>query len=491
MNKSGRHRPTADKRGKILATAYIGLLFTLHPLILHDGFFDITETKQITFIGITVPFLVFAAVLLLVKPRKKSFVSPENVLFFSLFFLYLVGCVLSGELMASWLGADNRYQGLLSWGLYLAVFLVLSHMQVSPKVLYTAGAAFAAVMLLAVLNHCGADPLGTMDNLIPFDRGRYVSTIGNINFFGAYVCLLLPGFWMLWCGRKSSLYLVLILLGTFGAAAAKSEGTVLGLMAAMLMMPVLMKKSPDTMRRWPLLPVISVVGLQLFRILSLATGGGDLSELMSLIANPIVSAVIILLGLLGFAMVRKEEAPKLLTIRKWYVCGLILAVLGVLLLLLLMNTLFVDKELGVLSRFFVLDSDWGTDRGKVWRACFAHWKDMPFWQKLIGGGSGCLARLDQINPVFPDAILDAAHNEFLHLLLTNGLLGLCLYVAVNASLIYRAFQNGSEIALALSIALIAYLAQSIVNIAQPMTTPLYIAVLSLLAGVVREKGQRL
>ena len=116
---------------------------------------------------------------------------------------------------------------------------------------------------------------------------------------------------------------------------------------------------------------------------------------------------------------------------------------------------------------------------------------MPFWQKLIGGGSGCLARLDQINPVFPDAILDAAHNEFLHLLLTNGLLGLCLYVAVNASLIYRAFQNGSEIALALSIALIAYLAQSIVNIAQPMTTPLYIAVLSLLAGVVREKGQRL
>lgn len=341
-------------------------------------------------------------------------------------------------------------------------------------------------MILAIANHWKLDPLGTMKNLIPFDRGRYVSTIGNINFFGAYVCLILPILWGRWCCAEKkttgNVLLALVLLGTFGAAASKSEGTILGLGIAMMVMPLLMKRSPESLRRWPLLPVITFAGWQLFSLLTALAGGDEFSELMDLLMHPVVCAVVLAAGLGAWLWGRGKSSDQLLRVRKGYGWFLFISFTGVVLLLILMNTAFRNSDFGIISRFLVLDSDWGTDRGKVWNACFDRWMGMPLWQKVFGGGSGCLARMDKLSPVFKNAILDAAHNEPLHMLLTNGIAGTMLYAVLNISLIRRSIVQGAPETLALCAGLIGYLAQSLVNIAQPMTTPLYYIFLAMLAG---------
>lgn len=48
------------------------------------------------------------------------------------------------------------------------------------------------IALLGILNAWGLDPLGTYYSLLPDNGSLYLSTIGNLNFFAAYLCLCLP-----------------------------------------------------------------------------------------------------------------------------------------------------------------------------------------------------------------------------------------------------------------------------------------------------------
>lgn len=469
-----------------LAALFVASLFVLHPLILHNGYFDITETKQIVFSVISAVFLLLCMFRYALSPVKRLILSREVCSVFLWFGLYFLACALSGSLSSAWIAEDNRYQGLLSMGLYAAVFAVLSRSRISGWAIWCVLAAFSVVMVLAIINHWGLDPLKVMTYLIPFDQGRYTSTIGNINFFGSYVCLLLPVIWMLWCsateGTSRAALMLCILVGTFGAAAAKSEGTVLGLGVAYVLLPLLCKNNPGILRRWPILAVLTILYLQAFSLLTNWVGGDGFSQLISLVLRPGVSLVLTAMGAAVFFYLKDKDTKWILRFRKWYLFSVLIAFFLFLLVLSLVNLLFADAELGIVSRYMVIDAEWGTDRGKVWFACLQRWGQMPLWQKLLGGGSGCVARLDALNPVFHDAILDAAHCEFLHYLLTHGILGLALYGVLNGLLICRTIKQGTPMAAALCLGVIGYLAQSGVNIAQPMTTPLFFVLLAVLAG---------
>lgn len=486
MKQTGCHNKTRHITAEKAASLYVAALFVLHPLVLHNGYFDITETKQFLFVVVTVGFVCLWLLQGCCCGEKQMRIRGEDGAILLWLLFYALACGLSGYFRASWLAPDNRYQGLLSMVLYAFVFLSLSRARISSGALYAGLAAFAAVMALAAVNHWGADPLGVMKRLVPFDRGRYISTVGNINFFGSYVCLMLPVAWMLWCitrDKKQNWALSLcILLGTFGAAASKSEGTVLGLGAAFLLMPLFCKTKPEALQRWPLLSVMTVFFLHLFRLLTLWVDGSGFSALTEVILHPAASGVIAAAGIGMYVRIKDKNTGDLLRFRGRYLRGLLMVFFLLLLVLALINLFFADADLGIISKFLVFDSDWGTDRGKIWLACFERWGALPWWQKIIGGGSGCVARLDRLKPVFSDAVVDAAHSEFLHYLLTHGLLGLGLYLTLNGRILCKAAKTGSPTALAMAMGIVGYLAQSSVNIAQPMTTPLYFALLSALAG---------
>ena len=136
-----------------------------------------------------------------------------------------------------------------------------------------------------------------------------------------------------------------------------------------------------------------------------------------------------------------------------------------------------------LEPYLVLDADFGSDRGAVWRSCLALYWEFPWWQKLIGGGSGVLARWDMLHRVFPDAVVDSAHSEYLHYLLTHGLVGLTASLGWLFFALRRALRSGSPLHAALGLGCAAYAAQALVNIAQSATTPLFLALLALLAAL--------
>lgn len=478
-----------NKRMERLSSVYCGILFVLHPLMMHNGYFDITETKQIVFVGLTVAWLVCTAALMYPSNGCIGSICPEDMYSFLLVALYMLATFLCGHLSKGWIGADNRYQGIASFALYYIIFVFLSRRRISEKVLIPVGVGFALVMLLATINHLGGDPLRLMENLVPFDRGRYISTIGNINFFGAYVCLILPIFWIRYCcgtnPHRQKWRFFLIVLGTVGAAASNSDCTVLGLAAAWLLLPFMARKSEVAVKRWILLLPFTIAVLHFFRIITACLNGGNFSPVLQLILNPVVSICLLFAAFVVLVWERKNNYTSIEDFCRGYALVLIIGVIVFLIVLVLMNTVFLQTDLGVLSEYMVFDSDWGTDRGRVWNACIERWVDMPWWQKILGGGSGCVAQMDSLNPVFSDAILDAAHCEYLHYLLTHGILGLGLYLGLNGMILYRCTKSGSGLSAALGLGVVGYLAQSTVNIAQPMTTPLYFVLLAMLAGRLR------
>ena len=160
--------------------------------------------------------------------------------------------------------------------------------------------------------------------------------------------------------------------------------------------------------------------------------------------------------------------------------ALLLAAAG----LTLLNTVWRSVYLGSLGTWLHFSDSWGTDRIKVWRYCLGLYRDFPLPDKLLGGGCGILARLDVSRRIFPVAILDAAHSEYLQILLNWGALGLIAWLGWLGFTFRDILRQGEPLALALLAGLLGYAVQAAVNIAQ---TP-GIALFFLLLAMARRKS---
>ena len=148
--------------------------------------------------------------------------------------------------------------------------------------------------------------------------------------------------------------------------------------------------------------------------------------------------------------------------------------------MILANTVLRSKLPSSIASVAVFSPSWGTDRGAEWAYFWQMFREASFSQKLIGSGAGSLAAWDRAHPLFSDAITDSAHNEYLHYLITGGVIGLGSYLALLAHALRRALRKPSRGRTAVALGCFAYAVQAAVNIAQPFTTPLFFALLALI-----------
>lgn len=466
-----------------LCGVYASLMLIVQPLLLHNGFFDVTRTKWDCFVY---PTLVFIAVMLPAVLLRRERPQPQlRVLALCVFTgMLILSSLLMGETESAWLGENNRYQGILTNLLYAAAGILLCRYGRAGKGVLTAMLmGFATVSVLAVLNHLGYDCFGFIGRLRSADRGRFISTLGNVNFFGAYIVLLLPVCASLALREQSTVKRALLLLltaaGLFAAMAGRCESTVLGLGAALLLMPLLHGDDCRVLRRLPLLLTGAAASAWLYSLVS-AARGAELSALTQMIVAPVpvsaVSATGVVLGIIFHCV----DDKTLLKIRKLYCVALaVLLVLGCVFML-LANTALRDSLDGALGGYAVIDYDWGSDRGRIWKSFLEMFAAAEPLQKLIGGGAGCVIEWDKTHRVFADAVTDAAHNEYLHYLLTNGIIGLGAYLAFLTLTGRDAMKSAAGRCLFTGCA--AYAVQAAVNIAQPVTTPLFFLLLFLCGG---------
>ena len=447
-----------------LTEVYLSALFFLLPLYVHNAYFDITEAKVGCFALLSVIYVLSMAGSELKYPgleeTKPAYLS---------FLIYIALTILSSLLFMgkpALLAPSNRYQGIVMLGLYALVFLYCSrHGSFGPWTQNAALLSLTLVSLYAVLQSFGFDPLGLWACIRTADKARYLSTIGNVNFLGAYFSLLLPLCGGLYCQGRKRWLLPVFALSCRGLLCG-SDSAVLGAAAGLLFLYALTAGDEGEHRAFGLLLTFMGLSVFVYGLLLRFFGFLSLSAFGKVVASPFVSLPLSAVGLLLWKKGRGIKWP-------WLLPGILCALCAAVLLLCNLCPALVPASL---RDVLVFSSHWGSDRGAIWLHCLELYRSFSPLQKLIGGGSGCLAAYDTANRLFPDAVVDCAHNEYLQMLLTSGALGLAAYLFTLVS----ALREGAKKRPAVAAAVFGCAIQAAVNIAQCATTPLLLVLLAML-----------
>ncbi|MBA4348246.1 MAG: hypothetical protein C0413_05310 [Clostridiales bacterium] len=478
-----------------MTTAYLCAMLLLHPLVFSNLYFNITETKQVFFMcasGLYLLALLFARIALPQDSgvaHARAGVHPAAVAMLLLFVFSLVGGLISRYPGEAFFGENNRYQGLLTLFCYVALIFALSRREIDLKWPERAFLISACVVsLFGVLHHFGMDPIGFKENLNAGDRGRFLSTIGNADFYGAYMVLAFPsalGFFLRAKQRKKRIFAISSLVViSFGTLVAGSDSTALGLIATAAIIPLLLFSDSDVLRRLPLGWAVYCFCALMFGFLTALPSETYLSSFFTAMCRPALALPLLSASLALWFALKRVPSERLARAKRPYAFTLAAALLLVIIALVLLNTLLRELPLGRWERYLRFSESWGTDRGRIWTFVLGVYKKLPFAQKLFGASSGALYHADAVNPIFSDAGLDTAHNEYLHYFVTNGALGLICYLAVLFFAIREGLRRskGEPVYRGLTLAVAAYAIQAAVNIAQPMTTPLLIVLIGVLVS---------
>ena len=136
------------------------------------------------------------------------------------------------------------------------------------------------------------------------------------------------------------------------------------------------------------------------------------------------------------------------------------------------------QRYGALRNYVVIDDEWGTHRGYIWRLAIRNYREFTPVQKLIGYGPDTFGILTVKNNYSEMArrygeTFDSAHNEYLQYFVTIGPLGLAAYLGLLISSAVRMVRRGAgnPYVIAALFAMLCYGAQAVVNINLPIVTP--------------------
>ncbi|HWP21534.1 MAG TPA: O-antigen ligase family protein [Candidatus Cryosericum sp.] len=473
---------------RLTTNVYLSLVCFGLPLVFTRFFFNITETKHVFFIVCSLVYALALILIAILLPKGYGVAKAEQapvapaLWFLAAFFICLVlGGLLGGHPEDAFFGQNNRYQGILSVFTYCLVALALSRQTLGLRLAEAAVAAGAALVgALGLINHYGLDPFGFMTNLTAFDKGRFLSTIGNADFYGSYLSLAFPVTFGLFlhAGQKrtrvlSALALVCV---SFGALVAGSDSTALGMIAAAVVFPLVLFCDPRGLRRYFAGWAVFALSALCFGLLSpVLPSATYLSAFCVIVSKAPVALALLLACLVCWLALKKAPPARLLRARKAYWITLLAAAVLCIAALILLNTALSGVPLGGAENYLRFSESWGTDRGKIWAFCLRVYDGFTPIQKLFGGGPGALYHADAQNRVFTDAVLDTAHNEYLQYLLVSGGAGLLSFLAfLLLTLIAGAKKSLADpLSRGFTVAVAAYAVQALVNISQPASTPLF------------------
>jgi len=503
-----------EKRSK---TSMIMGIFTLivlcvFPVVYHDYYFDILETKYQFYCAAAIGMIVLMAgcglwtgqmIEYFKKFDLKKIIKSLNITDWSMLAFWLahvlswVFCEWPWE--AFW-GTSGRYNGVFLLTLYVVVyFLVTRYFEFKKWYLDAFLAVGILVCLFGITDYFQMDILGFKRQMLPKQRNIYTSTFGNINTYTVYVAALMVVSAILFaaekCPKRMVWYYVNMIIACFALIMGCSDNAYLSLAVLFGLAPLYLLKTKTGTSRY--LISVATFFTVILCIDKINTAYADvvigIDSAFTIIAGmsilPIlVAALWILAGGVTFLLKKNgnadEETMNPWVARAWF--GIvILVVCAVAFAFYDATVLGNSKRYGALASYVTFNDDWGTDRGYVWVRALEIWRDkLTPLQKVFGYGAdtfGLLMRMYDLPYQQGDSyvIFDSVHNEYLQYLLTIGVFGMVSYIALFVTAVRamaKKVKAHPEVA-AVMFAVIAYAVQALININLPIATPIILLLL--------------
>ena len=447
---------------------YLVFMLGIYPLVMHNGYLDIVKTKSNVFIIATAILWLITLVLCILKDEWKQLLHKKNWLIYIIAFFIWINtkfawnyyCALTGNL-------GRRHGAIAYWAYCLAAICIINYGKFKKYYLDILIGTGTVTAVIAILNFYEKDVLGILSQIAGYQRHIFISTIGNINFYAAYLSVIVPVAIVKAINENNTIkrmiyYLVVMcMFGAMMACLSDSVYITLLILGGILPFYCLPQKQRRN-RMFTILVLFSSVLLEaniLNRKLEypLKYLDGILRDFSNISLCICVLALSVILFVISKATARYTER---ITKKQWQIgwgClgGIIFCILGI---WYIKNTSF--------------DANWGSNRGAIWAQGWEFFVKQKPLQKILGVG------LDSIYPVFYDffgyetfiqgknEIYDSIHNEYLQYLITTGIVGLMAYLVAMGVLLKRVFhkakQNSS--AFAIGMAGVCYMGQAFVNI---------------------------
>lgn len=518
---ANKQKPVIKKQiysmNNFLVSCYLLIMFIFFELFITNGYYSVRTDKYWFFIVLTCTLAVGVTIVSISTNFSKSDDAPKlQTPFFKLsvtdyaFLAFLIFAYIttlfSDYISDSITGNAGRNNGLILLSMYLVAYFIVSRFYYYKEyVLVSFIVGGYLVSALAIVNFYYFDPLGIFTNLEPWYKNNFGSTIGNKNYIAIYMCIFLAVALMMFVIYNKRYIKIMcgvaIVLAYLGLLTAGSNSGYIGLFAMLFaMMAVCARKIQRLCRLMLGVTIMFASGLILrFVSVLLPKNKGYESigeELIYGTSVFYIIAVLVVITIVLYLIRNTDFAtthwPKntLTTV----VVLITLGIIGVFAYLMYYYT-FVDTttDLGELNRLLRFDERWGTHRGVMWIGGMEEYLKFDIFDKLFG--SGCDTFYHVYEPHFGELYLyggdtdtNCAHNEYLNYLVTQGLLGLLSYLTIIVTTIYRAFKNSKDnpLVLVFVMPVIAYCAQAVVNIYQPVNTPFLILFIALCEALSRK-----
>jgi len=522
-----------------ITSAFLLYMLVIYPLALHDHYFDITYTKYTVFkVGVILFAVIWAMGLVIVltginagdmKGRhaggnakvgtmdKLKAVICDGVygtdICMVLFFISgVMSFIMAEDKKNAFTGAQGRYCGLafmiLIFIMYIIVSARVSNMEKMWSLISMVFVLVSSVtFIIAILQNIGFDPFKLLDGINRKQRNIYVSTFGNINIFGSFICIALPLFMGLYVTEKSNIKRIVYGIGVFAGfmafIPANADVVFAGVGAtiiAVLFATVYMERV-DRLFELVMLGSGGYLGMVLLRML-VGTNGAKITGFNRLAEHPallvIIFAVVLFIRLIIQVYINRNKTEIYINENKSEVyinkqkngTGIKLIIALAVVLISGIAVIIYGRKNNL--AMFDFNDKWGSYRGYIWRRVTGLYGELPFVQKIFGHGNESIRSL--MDDRFYDEMLqvtgtvyDNAHNEYLQYLVTQGLLGMLSYVGVVGTAVITGVKKikKSPYILGLLLAVISYGVQAIFNVNQCITTPYMFLMTAMLIGMCR------
>ena len=491
----------------MLVYGYLVILFAGLPLYMQNKLVMIGNAKYLFFRNTTLVlgvFVVLAALWQRSRGEQKRKRMWNNTDVFML--LYLASATLAYGISPCretvLLGDPGWYMGLVTQVLLVGIYFAVSrYYDGSKSIWWIAGITAGIVTLIGLLNRLDIDVLGTFREMEngEWNRTQLLSTIGNNNWYAGYISVTagisLAAAFM---GKRQVRALGMLGSFLFFASAITSNSTTAILAAcglSLLLLLFSLRKRSRLLRALEILMLLplSVFMVRMFLLLHL-TGlvlAGDVEK--RLFFTPVwygvfgVEAVLYLILRMRERRQRKDFLESGRIYRIAVVAGAVMICAGVLLGCLLLG--------GIVENGNEMLSEAANGRSALWKVTLLTYGKEGLLYQFFGTGPGSYYHMlyqwgsdamDWINRgLLDNNVYSNAHNEWLTLLVEQGILGMIAY----GGIFFTAFRNLRTSALrdprglAVFLGLTGYLICSLFTFQHVLSTPFAFALLGMARGV--------
>ena len=499
---------------------FVFVILTIFPLYTHNAYFDILGARYIFFkvwAILLCAILAMLGILYIVLDLQNQASSPTALKRFidafkpknwkkyfiitDLFFIIMIismtiSTIFSNFKEEAFFGIAGRYQGLECWIMYFIAYIAITR-TFKYKRLYLDFAILAGAFasIWGILDFFWLDPFHFFIGVSESQKSMFASSIGNLNTYTNYTIMIFALAATLYILEKNNLkaifYLIFSLIASIGTICGFSDNAVLGFFGFYVIIPFFILKDRKKLIRYLITIDVLFLSIFIFYIALQFPHNGyqgsffiDLSNVSIARYAFIPFTIMIVILYLIFKKFGPIDKPLPKAILLVYMALLLIGFALVTYIILDMNVFKQHVELWSKipsSHQLIFDDNWGTHRGHNWRIAFTNYtQNFSLFQRLFGYGPDTYLIISE-RTFYEEMVsrygevYDSAHNEYINYLMCEGLIGLISYLGIFISGIVTSLKkmNKNVFILAPIMAVIVYMVQAVVNIAIPITTPIF------------------